>query len=38
MWDEHAVEARRTHAKRIVHSDLGVLEFTAQVLYLPDSD
>jgi MmyB-like transcription regulator ligand binding domain/Glycosyl hydrolase family 65 central catalytic domain len=37
-WDEHAVEVRRTHATRIDHSDLGVLEFTAQVLHLPDSD
>lgn len=38
MWEEHAVEVRRSMTKRIRHPLVGLIEFECQVLHVPDSD
>jgi hypothetical protein len=38
MWDEHQVAVRRTITKRVVHPEVGPLEFECQVLYVDDTD
>lgn len=38
MWAEHQVAVRRAMIKRVVHPDLGPLEFECQILHIPDTD
>jgi hypothetical protein len=38
LWAEHDVAERRPVVKRVVHPELGPLEFECRVLHVPDTD
>jgi transcriptional regulator with XRE-family HTH domain len=38
IWADHDVAVRRGHRKRVVHPELGPLEFECQVMHIADTD